>query len=96
MLLQVITDFKMLLQELCKRKLVWGEEVSDELCKVWEMNLKKLEEMTDTVVPMFHDRDEKDQIVSRQLHGFSDVRKGLGCVFMLDLSLNRGMFRLGY
>ena len=35
----------MLLQELCKHKLEWDEEVSDALCKIQEVNLKELEEM---------------------------------------------------
>ena len=56
----IMISFKVLLQELCKRKLQWDEEVSDKPCKVWEVNLKELEEMDEIeVLRLFDDGDEK-------------------------------------
>ena len=79
---------KVALQELCKPKLEWDEEVSDKLRKVWEVNLKELEEMGKTVVPRrFDDGDEKEQFVSRDLCEFNDgSKKGCeACVYVRSI-----------
>ena len=66
----------MLLQELCKHKLEWDEEVSDALCKIREVNLKELEEMGEIEVPRpFDARDEKGSVVFRELYRFNDASK---------------------
>ena len=66
---QIINRFKVLLQELCKCLLEYEEEVSDKLCKVWEVNLKELQEMgKNELSGRLDDGDEKDHVVSKELH----------------------------
>ena len=60
---------------MCKRKLEWCKEVSDELLKLWEENLKKSEKIAEIKVPRFDDKDEKDQTVSGKFHAFSEANK---------------------
>ena len=55
---------KMLLQEQCKQKLEWDEEVIDKLSKVQKVNLKELKEIGGAKT-----------VLSRELHGFNDATK---------------------
>ena len=69
-------DFRDERPKMLLHKLEWDEEVSDELCNVWQVNLKELEEIGEIEVPRrFDDGDEKDPVVSRELHRFSDASK---------------------
>ena len=66
---QIIIRFKVLLQELRKYLLECEEEVSDKLCKVWEVNLKELQEIGENELSgRLDDGDEKDHVVSKELH----------------------------
>lgn len=66
---QIIIRFKVLLLELCKCSLECEEEVSDKLCKVWEVNLKELQEMVENELSRrLDDGDEKDHVASKEMH----------------------------
>lgn len=64
---------------MCKRKLEWYKEVSDELRKLWEENLKKSEKIAEIKGPRFDDKDEKTKLcLESYMHLVRRIRKGFG------------------
>ena len=81
----IIVNLKILLQEAHRLKLGWDDEFFGEIKEAWERNLREIDELVNVNVDRrFESSSDKDPIVCRELHGFSDASKsGFGaCVYV--------------
>ena len=57
-------------------KLGWDDEFCGEIKEAWERNFREIDELVNVNVDRrFESSSDKDPIVCRELHGFSDASK---------------------
>ena len=84
----VIMSLKILFQDICKDKVGWDDELDDVFSRRWDGILKELTELGKVEISRrFEQVDDKDAIVTRELHGFCDANeKAYGaCIFVRTL-----------
>lgn len=81
----ILISMKILMQKICERKLGWDDDVDVELKASWESILKEMESVGVVEVGRrIEHSDEDDEVVNREMHGFSDAsQQGYGaCVYV--------------
>ena len=79
-----ILPAKRLFQHLCKDKVGWDEEISQNMLKTWERWLADLPHLQRISVPRYFKSHQLDEVKNTQLHNFSDAStEGYGAVSYL-------------
>ena len=82
----VVLPAKNFLQQLCKEKLTWDEEIPDKLAKYWNTWTTQLPQLSNFRVRRCIKPERFGSIASAQLHHFSDASEsGYGTVSFLKL-----------
>ena len=70
----IMTNCKILFQQICRAKIRWDEEITSDLRKNWEKTLNTLENIGKiSILRNVVSQDINDPIELIELHGFSDV-----------------------
>ena len=87
----ITIQFKILIQEACKLKLSWDEEVTEELTRRWIKLLRDCVEMKPIVLDRHYLHSLKlSDIADIQLHGFADASgKAYACVIYLRVTTKK-------
>ena len=77
---------KVLVQELCRRKLGWDDKIPDEIVLKWQQWLQSLPYLDKFAIPRCYQPEGFGDLASVELHQFADASElGYGCVSFLRL-----------
>ena len=77
---------KVLVQELCRRKLGWDNKIPDEIVLKWQQWLQSLPYLDKFAIPRCYQPEGFGDLASVELHQFADASElGYGCVSFLRL-----------
>ena len=86
-----IFQAKLILQELCRKKLGWDDEIPEEDHERWQIWLKELPKLEELAIDRCFKPTNVGKIKSSQLHHFSDAsQKGYGAVTYLRIADDTG------
>ena len=82
----VVLSAKILLQEMCRRKLDWDEVIPDDQLQKWEAWLRELPLLDQFEIPRCYKPEDFGEVKSVQIHNFADASdSGYGTVSYLRL-----------
>ena len=86
-----IFQAKLILQELCRKKLGWDDEIPEEDQERWQIWLKELPKLEELAIDRCFKPTNFSKIKSSQLHHFSDAsQQGYGAVTYLRIADDTG------
>ena len=86
-----ILQAKLILQDLCRKKLHWDDEIPEEDQQRWQTWLRELPKLEELAIDRCFKPTNLGEITSSQLHHFSDAsQRGYGAVTYLRISDDRG------
>ena len=79
----VILQLKLLFQELCKSKVDWDEQLSEQFCRVWEAIFSNLKNAGTISIPRCYFLETRTGLI--EIHAFSDASESSygTCVYIL-------------
>ena len=88
---QVVIEFKLFLQELCRMKIGWDDPLNDELFKMWGKLLDALEGITALTLSRCYFQGVQERVVCCSLHGFGDASiKAYAAVIYVHVTTTTG------
>lgn len=92
-----IFQAKLILQDLCRKKLDWDDEIPDEFLNRWQTWLEELSKLEQLAVDRCFKPSTLGEIASTQLHHFSDASQhGYGAVTYLRVEDNNGKVKCSF
>ena len=88
----VTVQFKFIIQEVCKLKFSWDEEVTEDLARKWRKLLRHCVDLQPTVIKRnYLNLWNLSDVTDIQLHGFADASmKAYACIVYLRFTLKNG------
>ena len=71
----IVVPFKCIFQELCRLKVDWDAPIPEDVAERWQKLIEDMKKTESVSVPRYVIHFNSDQILSVQLHGFSDASK---------------------